>query len=221
MADEPEAKSFWLTLPGALTAAATFLTAATGLIVTLNQIGYFGKSPAPVASNATIATPVATTVPQAASTAPIPVPNESVGVPPLANAGNNGALVGVWLNNLLSPRNGKPDSRLVIRRRPDGTLTLQGWGNCEPKECDWGVAPLEVVAGDTNTDLTGLRATTKLVHVVSSRNTEEVTYLTLKGTGVPNSLMSTRRFELYVNGHLKVDKEKTLAFTRQKSAPNG
>jgi hypothetical protein len=33
--------SFWKTIPGMLTAAAGFITAATGLVVALNQTGVF------------------------------------------------------------------------------------------------------------------------------------------------------------------------------------
>lgn len=211
MADD--SKSFFQTIPGVLTAMATVLTAITGLIIALNQIGFFQKSPqaTPVSSTSTIAAPVVT--------APTPLPRETVASGLGAGADNSNVLAGVWLNSLIDPRNGRPDSRLVIRRLPDGTHIVQGWGNCEPKECDWGVAALKIVAGDSKTDLIGLRATTKLVHVVPSKNREEVTYLTLEGTGAPNSLTVHRRFESYDNGQLASRIEKILAFTRQGSGP--
>jgi hypothetical protein len=201
MADDT--KSFFQTLPGILTASATALTAITGLIIALNQVGFFRSSPQPI--------PVATTGAQA----PTPVQQASAAGQPRSGGGTSDALTGVWLNTLVSSRNGKPDSRLVIRRRSDGALTLQGWGDCEPKECDWGVAPLEIVAGDPRTDLTRLHATTKLVHVVPSKNREEVTYLTLRGTSTANSLNLKRRFESYDNGQLSNRIEKTLTFTKQ------
>jgi hypothetical protein len=77
------------------------------------------------------------------------------------------------------------------------------------------MAPLEGIAGDFGTDLSKLHATTKLIHVVSSKNREEVTYLTLDGTGTPNTLTVKRRFESYDNGQLSNRIEKILTFTKQ------
>ena len=39
MADGRDGKGFWHTLPGVLTAIADFLTAVSGLLVALNQLG--------------------------------------------------------------------------------------------------------------------------------------------------------------------------------------
>lgn len=45
MADSRDGKSFWHTLPGVLTAVGGFLTALTGLLVTLDQLGLIGAAP--------------------------------------------------------------------------------------------------------------------------------------------------------------------------------
>ena len=39
MSEEPKSKGWWKTVPGILTAFATFLTAITGLIVVINDVG--------------------------------------------------------------------------------------------------------------------------------------------------------------------------------------
>jgi hypothetical protein len=214
MADE--SKSFFQTLPGILTTTATVVTAITGLIIALNQAGFFHNSES---------APVATTAPQPSAGAAPPMVQASVTngqqtapVPTngsATNATGGEALTGVWLNTLIDPHNGRPDSRLIIRRRSDGTLTLQGWGNCGPMDCDWGLAPLEVVTGGSGSDLSGLRATTKLVHVVPDKNVAEITYLTLRGTGAANTLAVKRRFESYNNGQLGTRIEKSLTFAKQ------
>ncbi len=45
MAEEKKSHGWWQTLPGILTATATFITAVTGLIVVLYQSGVFDKEP--------------------------------------------------------------------------------------------------------------------------------------------------------------------------------
>jgi hypothetical protein len=42
-----------------------------------------------------------------------------------------------------------------------------------PVECDWGVAPLEIIAGNPATGLNGLWAKTKLVRVPPNANRED------------------------------------------------
>jgi hypothetical protein len=217
MAEEQGAKSFWQTIPGVLAGLATVLTAVTGLVVALNQAGFFERSPPPTPprSASTPARPTSALEPPVASAARPPVSREPIANPSGAVVTNDDALTGVWLNNLISSRNGQPESRLVITRLPNGTRILQGWGNCEPGQCDWGTAPLEVVAGNATTNLNGLRARTKLVHVVPSKNREDVTDLTLEGSGAPDSLMVRRKYEAYVSGQLTAQIEKVAVYTRQ------
>lgn len=51
---QSESKAWWQTLPGLLTAGAAILTALTGFLVALNQIGFFHHHPPPAAAqNAT------------------------------------------------------------------------------------------------------------------------------------------------------------------------
>ena len=64
MADDAEKKqSWWLTLPGILTAIGTFIGAITGLVAVLNQVGLFR-------------TPVSPTT----TSAPAPLPHQSIRV---------------------------------------------------------------------------------------------------------------------------------------------
>ncbi len=57
---QSESKAWWQTLPGILTATAAILTAFTGLLVALNQIGVFHRTHAPAAAqNGASVTPVA------------------------------------------------------------------------------------------------------------------------------------------------------------------
>ncbi len=44
---ESDAKGWWQTLPGILTAGAAFLTAIGGLLVAIHQTGFFNRSPQP------------------------------------------------------------------------------------------------------------------------------------------------------------------------------
>jgi hypothetical protein len=61
MAEEsPKPQSWWQTLPGVLTAVATIITAATGLIVALNQAGCFPPRPNPNPPGPTQTTAVST-----------------------------------------------------------------------------------------------------------------------------------------------------------------
>jgi hypothetical protein len=47
--EQPQAQSWWKTLPGVLTAIAGILTATTGLLVVLNQMGILPGKPSPFA----------------------------------------------------------------------------------------------------------------------------------------------------------------------------
>jgi len=58
--ESPKPQSWWQTLPGVLTAVATIFTAATGLIVALNQAGCFPPKPNPNPPGPTQTTAVST-----------------------------------------------------------------------------------------------------------------------------------------------------------------
>ncbi|MGA7341455.1 MAG: hypothetical protein WBE72_14670 [Terracidiphilus sp.] len=66
---QSESKAWWQTMPGLLTAAAAILTAFTGLLVALNQIGLFhhAQPPAPAQSSASGAAPGSASGPTPAS----------------------------------------------------------------------------------------------------------------------------------------------------------
>ncbi len=205
-----EKGSFWQTVPGLLTALAGLLTAVTGLLVVLNQIGIFKSSSPPAATNNSAASP---------EISPVVQPHRSPRPHPTIAVADDDALVGTWLNDQKSAKNGQPESSLTITRLPDGSHIVQGWGNCEPKRCDWGTAPLQVTAQGSGNDLNGLHATTKLVHLIASKNKEEVTYLTLEGGGKANSITVHRRFESYIEGKLATTIERSATYT--KAVANG
>ena len=52
MSQEPRKTSWWGTVPGMLTAAAGVITAVTGLLIALDQIGFFRADPEPVSATA-------------------------------------------------------------------------------------------------------------------------------------------------------------------------
>lgn len=76
MPDEPsKSHSWWQTLPGILTAVAAILTASTGLIVALNNIGVFSRESKPISPSP------APTVVMSASTPANPTTNPVLDVP--------------------------------------------------------------------------------------------------------------------------------------------
>jgi hypothetical protein len=215
MADEQGAKSFWQTIPGFMTGLATVLTAITGLVIALNQIGYFQKSsPDRPASGATAAQALSGAKVAVSGATPIAVARPPMERRPTLGRVPEDALSGIWLNNSISAKNGRPEGRLVITRLPQGTLIIQGWGNCEPKECNWGAGPLQIVTGNSRRDFNGLHATAKLIHVAPAKNREDVNYLTLNGTGLPNSLAVRRRYEAYIDGQLHTQIERIAVYSR-------
>jgi hypothetical protein len=71
MSDNAEKKqSWWLTLPGVLTAMTGFIGAITALIIGLNQVGLIGWHVSPTTTSAP-ATPVTSTGPQPPSGVPL------------------------------------------------------------------------------------------------------------------------------------------------------
>ena len=71
MSDNAEKKqSWWLTLPGLLTAMTGFIGAITALIIGLNQVGLFGWHVSPTTTSAPT-TPVTSTGPQPPSGVPL------------------------------------------------------------------------------------------------------------------------------------------------------
>lgn len=67
--DKNDQRSWWTTLPGVLTGAAAVLSAVTGLIVAIHQLGLFSGAPTPPAAAPAPAPPAATAAP-----APAPPP---------------------------------------------------------------------------------------------------------------------------------------------------
>jgi hypothetical protein len=87
MSDEGESPRWWQTVPGILAAVAAIVTALTGLIVAINQTGWFARPDPPAATKAsTTTTPPGPSSPPAASTSaasPSGPPRHSVALPAL------------------------------------------------------------------------------------------------------------------------------------------
>jgi hypothetical protein len=57
MGEEGKSKSWWQTLPGIITTVTATITALTGLVVAINQTGWFGSPTPPVATRPSAPTP--------------------------------------------------------------------------------------------------------------------------------------------------------------------
>jgi len=108
MSDEP--KQWWQTLPAIVGGSATLITAITGLLVVLNQMGVFkpaDKKPTPPAETAV---------------SPQPPPSGS----------RVDSFVGHWKNE-------NPDSSGITKADIDSRLDriiVRMWGKCHPTDCD-------------------------------------------------------------------------------------
>ncbi len=77
--EPPKSQSWWQTLPGILTAVAAFITASTGLIVALNNMGVFSNDSKSVSSSPTpnaVLSASPTSKPAASSVLEVPGPTE-------------------------------------------------------------------------------------------------------------------------------------------------
>ena len=84
--DASKATSWWQTLPGIITTVTAILTALTGLIVAINQTGWFGPRTPPAVTTSSApppSVPSAPAPPRSASPVPPPGPTSAVGLPAL------------------------------------------------------------------------------------------------------------------------------------------
>lgn len=116
-ASEEKKPSFWATFPGVLTAVAGLLSAGTGLLVALSQIGVIGGEEDDVEPN---------TVVEATSQSPSPTPSESAPSP----GGLGDTLAGSW-QGVASGPGGSDEFQVVLEivapchlRKPCGTISV-------------------------------------------------------------------------------------------------
>ncbi len=79
-----KSKSWWQTLPGIITTVTAAITALTGLVVTINQTGWFGPPSPPAATKGSapaVPAPLAQAPPLSTSPSPSPGPAYSVALP--------------------------------------------------------------------------------------------------------------------------------------------
>lgn len=122
MSDEGKARGWWHTLPGLITAITATITAVTGLIVAINQTGWFGgqgppaatKSPVPSHSAPSGSVAPLLPAPAPSPTAPPPAPH-AVTLPALRDY-KLGAATFTVLEAEVSPRTTEKDG-LQVRLR--------------------------------------------------------------------------------------------------------
>ncbi len=129
---EEQKKSFWTTLPGVLTAAATFITAVTGLIAILPDSKPHGPTPPPATTSPSF-TDVTSTVP---TSTPLP----PVSFPDFGGCSFIGATNPVITLSRSSARKGEQ-------------VTVTGKGFCPADIIDFSVHVSDV--GETTTDAKG------------------------------------------------------------------
>ncbi len=79
-----KSKSWWQTLPGIITTVTAAITALTGLVVAINQTGWFGPPSPPAATKGSapaVPAPLAQAPPLSTSPSPSPGPAYSVALP--------------------------------------------------------------------------------------------------------------------------------------------
>ncbi len=138
MADDAEKKqSWWLTLPGILTAIGTFIGAITGLVAVLNQVGVFRTPVSPTTTSAPAPPPTTVNSPPTTGVPLIALPTVGAdwqGFPPPAYArclgGDAAAAIGET-----------NQSKLVVCRRDATHLYYRGMAN------NGGVIQLDAVRG--------------------------------------------------------------------------
>ena len=121
MADEPK-PSWWKSLPGTLTAATGFVTALSGLVAGLNQLGVFRPSP-PAAVVIQAPPPAGTTVPDSAAMATGKAPVTASGGATSTTAPAPGAAVAPKPATVRSPSPGaaRPTPPAATPTRPADT----------------------------------------------------------------------------------------------------
>jgi hypothetical protein len=117
---QSESKVWWQTLPGLLTAAAAILTAVTGLLVALNQIGLFhhAQPPAPVPSTTSESAPGSSSSAAPASGTQAPAANpasQSLPLPASASLLTDSALYTLLSANVSSYAPGQLALDLTVR----------------------------------------------------------------------------------------------------------
>ena len=146
----PEEKTgtWWTSLPGVVTALATLLTAITGLVVALNQVGLFphradraqpnpeahssatrnASEQAPAASSGTVASPGH----EAGETAK--VDGGTVRVLGVRRTGDGGSLVDVYYSVTVGPENVRHDPARFVRLVAGGTPIAPVWESAPARD---------------------------------------------------------------------------------------
>ncbi len=126
---ESEPKRWWLTLPGLLTAAAGIITAFTGLLLALHQIGCFERSPiAQVESRPTGDGPPPAAV-ESVTTHPAPgsVTSRPLALPPDSEIRSDESVFKLVSARLEPYAPGKQSIHLTIRMTNNGRFDANFW----------------------------------------------------------------------------------------------
>ncbi len=160
MVEEAKSSSWWKTIPGILTTVTAMVTAVTGLIVALHQVGLLqgAKEPAKAAPQGPIARlgaraqePILPGIVQRAKEASQAAGPRDPQAPVFPGAMLSSAS-GSWEN--IDPAS-PGITKLKIRKEGLG-LYVQAWGKCQPSDCDWGEVKAEPYGAGQK--LPGMRA---------------------------------------------------------------
>ena len=138
MDDGGKSKSWWQTLPGIITTVAATITALTGLVVAINQTGWFGLPTPPAASREAAPTPPAPPSPASPAspvqtpplnTSPLPPPGSTYSVElPAMRDYRLGAATFALLKAEVSPRTSEKDTLQVrLRMTNHGRYDTNFW----------------------------------------------------------------------------------------------
>ena len=122
---EPESKAWWQTLPGVLTASAGIITAITGLLLALHQLGVFHRAPPPdTPSNNP---PSSSSGAPASNSTSVPAGLRTLQLPATTQV-RSGELVYQLLSAQISPyAPGKIALRLGVRMINNGNYSANFW----------------------------------------------------------------------------------------------
>ena len=154
MTDAGKAPSWWQTLPGLITTVTATLTALTGLIVAINQTGWFGAPPSPATGSGSPSSPSAPLGPVApwspvesppSTPTPSPGPTAAVGLPALRDY-RLGAVTFTLRTAHLAPRTSEKDTLHVrVRMTNDQRTDANFWDSSFRLLVDG--LPMEPVSG--------------------------------------------------------------------------
>jgi hypothetical protein len=211
--EEGKPQSWFQTVPAILTAIGATLSAITGLILALNQIGVLGGSrsatPPPAAH-------VSSSIAATTSGEERPSPVE----PRAPLAGGHSRLAGLWSGPVIFPAGNRVERTLIFRRLADGSFTVEALrGDCVTAPC---VGRLQLAGGEEIPDFNNFRANAEITIYKTVTDLGIMYYSFERGVGDPPETLNVRMHAKYWRNGLphQHSNEMTVRLTRQ-GAPGG